>query len=375
MELKISELKANPFKKYINEGKYDENRLEILKESIDHGTLPEHFFARKYNGVHQITSGHHRLKALSDVKGSEYPVDVTLVDFSDEQMLVDMVRENITQRDTDFHDTAESVVLARAWKQSGCTRVNQFNTWFKDGRKSNAVKGVEGFVSVPDSYRSIAKFLSKNGKAVSHVTVKHHLDIYDKLPRDIYEKVERKSHATDAHDAKDDDVIGITEAYAVANATSDETEQRALFDALRNSQEQYWNNQKAYLTTYKNAPEGIKEKVLSGELDIADIDEEVDKAELLEQAEKRPKTIFIPNFETRIRDFNKDVGKLERQVAIFSKIFHSRDFNERYAFLKDKQKESLNNLILNIKSRIEQCYATINFCAQKLEGNILEDKE
>jgi hypothetical protein len=50
MKLKISELKSNPFKQYINKGKLDKNRLDILKESIDHGTLPEHFFARKYNG-------------------------------------------------------------------------------------------------------------------------------------------------------------------------------------------------------------------------------------------------------------------------------------------------------------------------------------
>ena len=159
MKIKISELKANPFKKYINEGKYNNDRLDILKESIDHGTLPEHFFARKWNGSFQITSGHHRLKALSDVKGSEYPVDVTWVDFSDEQMLVDMVRENITQRDTDFHDTKESIVLARSWLQSKCTDVKSFNIgmkkfgWKYQGRNED---GTFGSVSSPDSYRSIA---------------------------------------------------------------------------------------------------------------------------------------------------------------------------------------------------------------------------
>lgn len=82
-------------------------------------------------------------------------IDVTPVTFSDEQMLVDMVRENITQRESDFHDTTEGMVLARSWLQSKCQRVNQFDTLQKEIQK-----GKKDFQVVPDSYRSIARFLS-----------------------------------------------------------------------------------------------------------------------------------------------------------------------------------------------------------------------
>ena len=95
-----------------------------------------------------------------------------LVNFSDEQMLIDMVRENITQRDTDYHDTREGIVLARQWKQSKVSNVKQFN-------KTLSVRGRlgEGRPQEPDSCRNIATFLSKHGKAISHQTVKNYLDV------------------------------------------------------------------------------------------------------------------------------------------------------------------------------------------------------
>ena len=91
MKAKLKELMPNPFKKYINKGALTQNRLDIMKESIEHGTLPEHFTARKNNGVLELTSGHHRHHALMEKKGKEYEVDITLVDFNDEQMLIDNI--------------------------------------------------------------------------------------------------------------------------------------------------------------------------------------------------------------------------------------------------------------------------------------------
>jgi len=70
-----------------------------------------------------------------------------------------MVRENITQRDTDFHDTCEGIVLAREWLRSKADGVKQFNTAIQ--QRNNNGK----FEPVDDSYRNIAKFLSKNATA------------------------------------------------------------------------------------------------------------------------------------------------------------------------------------------------------------------
>ena len=50
----------------------------------------------------------------------------------------------------------------------------------------NVEKGKKGFQEVDDSCRSIANFLSKNGKAVSYYTVKNYLDVRDKLAPDQF---------------------------------------------------------------------------------------------------------------------------------------------------------------------------------------------
>jgi len=265
MKIKLNELQPNPFKKYINDGKLNEDRLEILKESVDHGTLPENFFARKNNGgTWEITSGHHRHRVLLDVKGSNYEVDVTPVDFTDEQMLIDMVRENLTQRDTDYHDTSEGIVLSRNWLQSKSSTVKQFN----NRAIGSGDKGLKGSIPQPDSYRSIANFLSKNGKAVSYGTVKNYLDVYDKLAPNLFEKIKKLSHATTEH--KEEQVVGVKMALKL-KTFDDYKEQEDLFQALQNSREQHGNLQTKNLTAYRNAPDKIKKLVRETKIDLADV--------------------------------------------------------------------------------------------------------
>ena len=71
--------------------------------------------------------------------------------------------------------------------QSGCTAVKQFNEgyceWLKNRKHDSKGQFVKGD-TLPDSYRSIANFLSKNGKTVSHVTVKNYIDVNDKLKKE-----------------------------------------------------------------------------------------------------------------------------------------------------------------------------------------------
>lgn len=85
------------------------------------------------------------------------------------------------------------------WLQSGETDVKRFDSSLKklkDGRKA----GPQHQQDI-DSYRSIASFLSKNGKSISYETVRNHLNIFDKLPKDIYNQVKKQTHATgESHD-------------------------------------------------------------------------------------------------------------------------------------------------------------------------------
>jgi len=99
------------------------------------------------------------------------------------------------------HFLREGIVLARKWLRSKADGVKQFNTVIQE-RDNNGK-----FEPVDDSYRSIAHFLSKNGKAVSYVTVKNYLDVRDKLAPDLFEKVDKADHATAAHGAKDTNTL------------------------------------------------------------------------------------------------------------------------------------------------------------------------
>jgi len=368
MKVKLCDLEPNPFKKYINEGRLNKDRIAILKESIDHGTLPEHFYCRKNNGKWELTSGHHSIGALKEIKGFNYEVDVTEVDFSDEQMLIDMVRENITQRDTDFHDTREGIVLARNWLQSGETDVKRFNTCLKDGRKAG-----EQHQPQPDSYRSIATFLSKNGKAVSYGTVSNYLKIHDRLSPKLLTIVNKQDHATASSGKKDKETIGVRDAIKIATITEDWDEQEDLVGALQNSREQHGNLKQTNLTAYSNAPDEIKDKVRSGEIDLADVED----ATIIYKCDKEKtdtKAFLTPTFKSQMEQFDYNVAKLEQQVSLLKEFFADKQFKEKYTTLKTKQKQEFNYSIGSIYERIKKCYDEVEFFVSLLpDENILTE--
>lgn len=350
MKLKISELHSNPFKKHINDGKLEQSRVDKLIESINHGTLPEIFSARKDNGIWEIPYGHHRLEALRQTKGDKHEVEVVEVKYNDEQMLVDMVRENLTHRDTDYRDVADSVMLTKRYIESDGTVKSLYSS------KKTHKKEVGS--------REIADFISKEGKTISHGQVCKYLKIEEEAIDEVKEAVTKGSQGH-----TEDGKIGLELTAKLATFTK--AEQKKLFPIVKNMELGQEKITKL-LTKYREAPDDIKKRVLDGDINIENIEEATYGEELKEKAEKRPKTIFIPNLAERMKQFNKDVHKLETQVKLFNQVFHSKDFEERYNSLKVKQQETLNKAIYNIKERIENCYNEINFYVEKLSGNIIE---
>jgi len=265
IRLKVKEIKPNPFKKYINKGKLNEDGVAKMIESLKHGTLPMIFTVRKNNNDgFELCYGHHRLQAIKEVKGTDFEVNCEIVNYDDEKMLVDMVRENLTQRDTDFHDTEDSIVLARAWQESKASTVNQFNSATR--KIGLHRKGLEGSEPAPDSYRSIANFLSKEGKTISYPLVKYYLDIHDKLDSDIHKQVEKFSGAEDKTDK-----VTIKQAVALT-LLDDHKEQREILKNLRTSREQLGWKQEQLIRKYKEAPEIVKNEIRKGQRDIADLE-------------------------------------------------------------------------------------------------------
>lgn len=72
IELEVGVIKPNPFKKFINKGKLDEERVAKMGESLEHGTLPMIFSVRKTDKGYELCSGHHRVKAIEKKKGKDF---------------------------------------------------------------------------------------------------------------------------------------------------------------------------------------------------------------------------------------------------------------------------------------------------------------
>ena len=280
--VKIKDIKQNPFKKFINNGRLDDGRVAKLQESLAHGTLPNSFFARKIDGNWELAHGHHRLEAFKRKYGKDFELDVHQIGYDDETMLVDMVRENLTHRDSDFKDTEGSCVLARSWLESKVKTVKQFDSLKKTGIHPKGKKG--GSEPLPDSCRSIAKFLSKQGKAISYETIRNYLSIHDKLAPELHKKVGKIESAT--KDEKEDR-LGIKIATKLATI-DDEEAQKVLF---KNIQKDGLNHESALkaITGFKDADKGIKDAVKKGKLKLSEvpalIEEQKFEAEVFDKGE------------------------------------------------------------------------------------------
>ena len=265
MKVQIKDIKPNPFKKFINGGKLDKDRVEKLKESIEHGTLPSIFYVRKNeDGTYELAHGHHRLEAMRQVRGNNFEVPIEVITYNDETMLVDMIRENLVQRDTDFRDTEESIVLARNWLGSGCQRAELFGTLHKEIQKRK-----KKFQILPNSNKSIAKFLSKQGKTISDDTIRNYLQIYDNLAPELHEKVMKLECKTKEEIEKG---IGLVTAFNLATI-KDKDEQRLVAKKIK-EEKLDWANARKTIARFKKADKETKKLIKSGALNLSDLKEE-----------------------------------------------------------------------------------------------------
>lgn len=258
VKVKISEIKANPFKRFINEGELDSERVEKLVESIEHGTLPNTFQARKNDKDEwEQTCGHHRLAAFKKKYGKDYEVEINKVNFPDEIMLIEMVRENITQRNSDFQDTEASVVLTRTWRQSGATTSKHLgNRYIQKGGKSGLVGSEKQLGSAQD----IADFLAKNGKAISIETIRKYLNIHDNLDSELHKKVSNIGWTKATKENKEEH---IGQEIAAAIATINKPDQKKVLEQIKHLR---YHAAAPIITAYKKADEKSQKLFKEGKI-------------------------------------------------------------------------------------------------------------
>lgn len=115
MKIKLKDLKPNPFKKEINDGKLNIEKIDKLKESIEKCGFWDNVLCRKNGNGYELAYGHHRTAAAMDVLGRDHIVDIPCRDLSDEDMLRILANENSQQNEDYAIYQIDTVLTAKRW--------------------------------------------------------------------------------------------------------------------------------------------------------------------------------------------------------------------------------------------------------------------
>ena len=378
---KIHEIHPNPYKHRIGDGKLNQEQIDILKASISElglmGTIPCVEIESK---IHQI-SHHHRLEAIRQLYGEDYDVEIEIKDYSDEQLFRGMVNENITQRNGDFREETDNCLAVSQYlienkiffdENGNKTAVLSQNTRLSDGR-NKPEQNKPQYGSVRQVERWINKFCQKDSPILTKERIAELIRLKMNLPQDMYNKVILTHRGPLSNRGTE---ICKTQALYLATSEFDDDEKRDLAKVLINSREGRVRKQSSLLAAYKKAPETIKEDVRKQRIDIADVEDEIDRKKLTDIANDRPKWFFMPHFEERLRGFNSDVRNLEQRISYFAVVFNSGNFKEKYHKLSTKQKKELDNMIKDVEQRIRNCYYEVRkFSKQISNENLLKEEK
>ena len=192
--------------------------------------------------------------------------------------------------------------------------------------------------------------------------VKDLLSVAHNLSPVLIEEVKR-THSGSA--SKRGEILSQTQAV-ILSKIEDHEEQKDLATALKESREPRVREQYTLVSEYKSAPEGLKADIRKGDIDIADIGFYSEKG-------GKTDTSFTPNLPTQMKQFSRDIGKLETQVAFFSKVVRDKRFAKQYGLLRSKQRKTFRKTFVHLRERVNACAKNIEKLATELPDNLLEE--
>lgn len=302
IQIKLGDIKPNPFKKNINNGELNDNTISKLIESIEHGTLPEIFSVRKSGKDYELCFGHHRRKALENKKGKTHKVLCNIVERTNDQMLVDMARENLAQRSDDFREERGTVLFVREYLAGVMGHDTRDNT----GRinKASTSQGIGA--------RQIALFLSKDGKVVSHNKVARILKIENSISPDIIKDVERSSNQWD----KDNSKISVSVAEEISQI-KDHKDQKMFVEEVKEKQIGHKVLREA-VSEFQKADDETKEMVRNKEIELEDVKIENLKKEIKkradEESERSDGIIKVKHYKQFLREAGGKVSNTNDEI-------------------------------------------------------------
>lgn len=297
MKTKIGMLQPNPFRSDLATG-FNEDQIAKLVESFkmsEFGTGIR-FEVREKNDDYQLVYGHHRAEALKRHYGLDHEVEIIVRGYTDEQMLVEMIRENLT-RESSWFTRKEAIKAAKKYLET--TGVGSPVTCDSKGRKKHQ-KTSQGIGA-----RQIADFLSKDGTTVSKDEVATALKIDEMVPA---EEVRR---------------MGITRASLLARF-DDEEEQKDVGRAMKKCKAKDVHKLRHLINEYQNSSRHIQQQVRAGTMNLAELDadylmrstkENHKKKVALSQEDMRPILLHLHEALQLVKQFPlKEMHEADRNV-------------------------------------------------------------
>jgi len=272
MKMRISQLRANPYKQMVAGGKLVQEQVDAIKANLTTlgfmGALP----VIKIGDNYHIVSGHHRVEAVKQNFG-DVEIEVTLHEYNEDNLFRGMIIENLTQSGKEWDVEHGNIIAVFDYLNNNPESLNQIR-----GSISRPATGRHMPQRMNIEYQNnatstdVIAFLGGE-KVASKTQVNSHKQMEANLTPEIKERV-KFGHRGERD--KGNDVILATQATILAlDYFKDKPEeQNDIARALKNSREQRVREQGKLLTIYQKAPEEEKQRIRSGQIDIADVSEE-----------------------------------------------------------------------------------------------------
>ncbi len=321
MKVKIKDLKSNPFKKEISEGKLNQEQVDKIKVNIKKLGLMGSIPIRKFKGKYQLVSHHHRLEALKQLYGKEHPVEVMVHNYDDEQMLRGMVIENITQRVGEFREETENFVVVRKYLNENVDRL----TTLRDSRKVK-FKHAEKRYREKATAEDIARWIDPDYKVISHDKVTQLLKIEDNLDPSLKKRIE-KTHKGSAEKRTDEKVISLIQAEMLSKLPTNQ-EQRDIAKSLSKTEEIRVREQGKDLVAYKELKtlkHPVVNEIREGKVDlhasprilrvVKEVPDKIKQVKIIERIKKNSLNQEQVNDLVKKSQNNKDFIPLKDQLS------------------------------------------------------------
>lgn len=225
IQVSLSELKPNPYKKFIQGGEVDDAVVAQIMESADRTSFWEQWVVRETEKGYQLAFGHNRLAAAKQILGSDAKVSVQLENYTDSQMYIAMADENAG----DEESIAHQVDVVRKAKELLIKNTEWCKNVIASHRETESNPKGAGAPHKHGSVECIQEFLGENNWSRAKVGRLHKLA--EQADKSVLSKV------IDSAKMRNENVQAgeISQRAAIALADLDAPVQRAAAEVIKSA--------------------------------------------------------------------------------------------------------------------------------------------